>query len=762
MSQTVLQPSFAGGEMSPELGRRVDLQKYAVSAQKIQNMYVLPRGGVRSRTGTTHIAETKYSAKPSRLVEFTFSVTQSYILEFGDYYIRFYMDGGQILSGSTPYEVTTPYAVADIWGLKFEQSADTLYIVHNKYAPRKLTRTGHAAWTLSLCSFINGPLMKENDTNTTITLTNTAGDTWLLENTTVTATASSAIFNANHVGSIWGIRYISHAGSYTDFIDVNISYTSESYRVFGDWEVIVDPVGPLDSGNVYIEKSVDEGVTWFKVKTIAKTDDDSSTRTYTSTEDEPCLLRITRPDAVNDALYVTINVTGAQLWACFKISGYTSSTVVTAVMQDDNNFNKPGVKFKSWAEGNWSEYRGWPGTVAFYQNRLVFGGTTYEPHAFWMSVVDDYENFERNIPLVDDNAIYQRLTGRSVNAIKWMVPMKSLTILTDGAEWVVSPGTDGTLTPTSIKIENQTHLGSSSQVEPVTLDNSVLFCLRNGYAVRSMVYDYMREGYQGKDMSVMASHLLDGYSIVDWALQQQPDNITWACRSDGMLLGFTYHEEHDVSAWTRQITDGSFESVAVIPGDIQDMAYFIVNRTINGNTKRYVEMLTIRNVTDKTTFFGVDCGATQTYSPATTTVSGLSFLEGETVQVLADGIAYKKTVSSGSITLNKAATLVHVGLPFDWFIKPMQIDLGQTADRKKSIGSIGISVVNSQGGYIATEEDGPFDALPYSTNKLYSGDILGINLSKNIEENGQIVIKGNGVYPMHITGLMPQVNVYGK
>jgi hypothetical protein len=577
MPTTAFQPSFAGGEFSPELGHRVDLQKYAVGAATIKNMYVLPRGGLRSRPGTKYIAETKDSTKQSRLVEFIFSTTQAYILEFGDHYMRVIKDGGQVISGPTPYEIETPYAVADIWELKFEQSADTEWIVKSNYAPRRLTRTDHAAWTLTLCDFTNGPLMKENDTDISISLSDTNSDGWVLEKDTTTATASSAIFNASHVGSIWGIRYVSHAATYTTAFVAGTPFVSDAYRVFGDWEINIDPAGDLDTGQVYIEKSIDDGVTWFTLKAVAKQKDDNSTRTITGSEDEPCMLRVTRPNLL-DAAEVTINVKGKEAWACFKITAYNSSTSVTAVMQND--FNRPGAGFKSWAEGSWSDYRGWPGAISFYQNRLAFGGTTYEPNGIWPSSVDDYEDFKRNIPQVDDNAIYQRLVGRQVNGIKWLVPIKALVCLTDSSEWTLQPGSDGTLSPDSMKLDQQTFFGASEQVEPAILGNTVVFAQRNGNKVLTVGYDYAQDKYDGDDLSIMSDHLFDGYTIIDWAYQQTPSSILWVVRSDGAMLSFTYHKKHDVWAWAQHYTDGKFESVSCIPGDGQDDVYFVVNRTI--------------------------------------------------------------------------------------------------------------------------------------------------------------------------------------
>ena len=147
--ETPILTNFTSGELSPLLDGRVDVAKYYNGAKTLENYIPLPYGGTIRRPGTYFVAEVKDSTKAVRLVSFQFSTTQSYILEFGDLYIRFYMDNGQILSGGVPYEIATPYIEADLFNLQFAQDADTMWIVHPSYKPRKLTRTGHTNWTLA-------------------------------------------------------------------------------------------------------------------------------------------------------------------------------------------------------------------------------------------------------------------------------------------------------------------------------------------------------------------------------------------------------------------------------------------------------------------------------------------------------------------------------------------------------------------------------------------------------------------------------------
>jgi len=166
--------NFTGGELSPRLDGRNDLAKYSTGCKTLENMVVYPHGSAARRSGTQYVAEVKDSSKETRLIPFEFSTTQTYILEFGDQYIRFYKDNGQILSGGLAYEISSPYLEAELFDIKFAQSADVMYICHPNHAVRKLSRTGHTAWTLTEVDFQNGPFMDHNISTTTLAPSHTA------------------------------------------------------------------------------------------------------------------------------------------------------------------------------------------------------------------------------------------------------------------------------------------------------------------------------------------------------------------------------------------------------------------------------------------------------------------------------------------------------------------------------------------------------------------------------------------------------------
>ena len=910
MPHSLIQPSFARGELTPELHRRIDLSSYAIGAETVKNMIVLPRGGLQSRAGTKFLGETKTSSKKSRLIPFIYSTEQAYMLEFGNGYMRVWKDGGIVLDGSSNiYELVTPYTDSDIWNIKTEQSADVLYIVCEGFSPRKITRTGHAAWTIEECDFIGGPLMDENtDAGTTLTISGSVqigrpasdistGTAWtkstgstlygcideatysdvdyiyssagavdtceikfgslvdpttnkghvlrarvtngsnqgyyitvalycgateigtytigleksttrtydfpILENNaakitdytdlrvkfttadssvrvtwcelqipmvtggtataksdvpfyegdSVTVTASSALFNSGHVGSVWGIRYVANSKSFLFYTTRSIAFQSMPLPVYGNWSFTVTPNSSLqlDEQDIFIEKTLDNGASWFKLKTHAASEVTTPTE-YTGSEDEACYFRVTRETvaASNDLAKLSMNVTGKEKWAYFKITAYTDSTHVTATLQTD--FDRPGIAFATWAEGLWSAYRGYPTAISFFQNRLWFG----KLNRVCGSKIDDYENFSKSIPQVADDLMNERLPGRMVNNIKWFVPGKDMVILTSDSEWTMAKGSDGSLSYDSVKVDNETYFGTSD-VCPSIIGDTILYLQRYGRKVRSIGYDYSVDGYRGNEISIAADHLFDGHSIVDWCYCQTPYSILWCVRDDGVILSLTFNKEQEVIAWAQHETDGTVESTASLPGTTQDDVYFIVNRTINGSTKRYVEMLSSRDVSVKANFFGVDCGLTYSGASATT-ISGLSHLEGKTVRVFSNGVKIAdKVVTSGSITV-PATTYCHVGLPFEYTFKSLTVDVNNSADKKKLINEVTVCMINSAGGTIGQTT---MRQLLADTATLEAKKDIKIPLTAAWDKNGQFSIVGDGCLPMHIVAVIPRISVGG-
>lgn len=256
-----------------------------------------------------------------------------------------------------------------------------------------------------------------------------------------------------------------------------------------------------------------------------------------------------------------------------------------------------------WAYGAWSEEFGYPSEVEFFSDRLIFASTTSDPQTLWMSQTGDYTNFGRSTPLVDSDAIAATINSRRINSIGDLVGLDSLMILTRGAEWKLDTGNTAVVAPDTISFRPQSYNGSGD-IPAIVIDNTALYIQSRGQAVRELSADASYTGqYNGRDVSAFSNHLFDGHTIVEWAYQQYPFSNVWAVRDDGILLCLTYMKEHDVIGWTRCETDGTVESVCVIPEGGQDAVYMIVNRGTPGGAldpspRRYVERLSNRQIED--------------------------------------------------------------------------------------------------------------------------------------------------------------------
>ena len=204
-----------------------------IQVQRLYKIFLVhPQGSATRRVGTQFIAEVKDSTQKTRLIPFEFSTTQTYILEFGDQYMRVYKDKGQVLSSGSPFEISTPYLEAELFDIKFAQSADVLYICHPNHAVRKLSRTGHTAWTLTEIEFTNGPYLVQNSTATTITPSATTG--------TGTLTASASLFASTDVNRLVAIHggYVKITGfTSATVVDMEVKETLSATTATADWNL---------------------------------------------------------------------------------------------------------------------------------------------------------------------------------------------------------------------------------------------------------------------------------------------------------------------------------------------------------------------------------------------------------------------------------------------------------------------------------------------------------------------------------------------
>jgi len=593
--------AFNAGEVSPLFEGRSDFAKYDNATSTLENMLVHTLGPVTRRPGTKYIATTKTVSEVSRLIPFEYSKTDTYILELGNLYARVYRNGGQVLDvNDDPYEFVTVFEDSELFELQYVQDAETMYIVHPNHPPQEMTRSAHTTWTIADFDNKNGPFMDENTTSVTLTPSATTG--------TITINSSgTSTFDSDMVGSLWQINHEVDANSAAGTLTGNGS--SATVPCGGDFDFVTEGTW---TGTVTLERSTDDGSTWEATEGTRHSEDDTNID-YSDSEDEiGVLYRVTMSNFSSGSCTYNFGAHKYTHRGVVEIASYVDANTVTASVVTDLALTDATTK---WAEGYWSDYRGWPATVEFHEQRLVFGGSRSFPQTIWASASDDFTAFLAGTD--DDDPYIFVLPGH--NPIQWMLSQSYLMIGTLGGAGRLGD-VDEPITPTNVEYRSQAYYGSA-YIQAQMCGDSILYVERGGNKVREFIYSLERDRYVAPDMTVLAEHLSED-EIVDIAYQSRPDSILWCVRDDGTLLSLTYQRDHDVIAWARHVTEGSFESVAVIPGTDEDEVWVIVNRTIDDSTARYVEQFQPRDWgTNQDDCYFVD--------------SGLSWDGGDTVNISA-------------------------------------------------------------------------------------------------------------------------------
>ena len=475
-----------------------------------------------------------------------------------------------------------------------------------------------------------------------------------------------------------------------------------------------------------------------------------------------------------------IRFTDGTTRASVKITGFTSSTIVTAAVGEVALGGTGAIS--KWRLGIFSETTGYPTTITFFEDRMFLAGSRSNPQRIDGSEVGDHLSFsptETDGSVIDNNAIGVALNADKVNAIVWVTDdERGLMIGTAGGEWVMSPSSSGeALTPVNIKAVRATTYGSAA-VKPIRTGKATLYVQRSSRKLREMAFVFESDGFRSPDMTILSEHIT-GDGILHMAYQQEPHSIVWCLRKDGSLIGFTYDRDQDVLAWHRHNLAGAsdaggtaaiIESIAAIPtpDEKSDELWVSVKRWVNGQEERYIEFITEfwRESFDQEDAFCVDSGLTYDSTPATT-ISGLDHLEGQLVRILADGAAHPdKTVTSGSVTLDRLSSVVHLGLPYIPSFKSLRFDSGAkdgtSQGKTKRINNVTVRFYQTLGAFIGPsqsemdeinfrEGDDLMDVAP----PLFDGD-KRVNWQGSYDNDGFIIIEQRQPLPMTIIAVMPQ------
>lgn len=597
------------------------------------------------------------------------------------------------------YYIETPYDATEIPNLQYAQFDNEMYLCSGTDIPQVLTRTAHNSWTITDMTMETGPFLPLNTTTTTITPSGT-----LTVGGSVTLTASSSIFVNGHEGSIWQIDQ-KRPNVYQGVIDTeesNAGTGTKTYWFKGTYSFVTEGTW---TGTVTLERS-ENGSDWSSaLESLTNANFDNSLET----ESHGAYYRVTGSAWTSGTCNYTFTITDGYNHGIVLITpdtGYTSGTEVTGTVITAIYDTSATTR---WREGYWSDYRGWPKTVCFHQQRLIFGGSETFPQTLWFGRQNPDEFTDFTTGTLDTDAFTAILPGQ--NPIRWLLSGDYLFIGTSGSTGTYGEQGKG-ITPTSPAYRTQSV--GAEDIMAVWASDSILYVERGAEKVREFQYQLDIDKYISSDLTLLAEDITDS-GIKEIAFQQRPYPILWCILNNGTIATMTFQRDQGVIGWAIQSTDGDFESIATIPGSgAEDEVWVVVKRSINGADVRYVEQFQpIDWGDDPADAWFVDCGASGTFEPPTDTVGGLSHLEGETVQVYADAVVLgDETVASAQITIDAEASKAIVGLPYTAKLETMPlnfapndqalekkllrlwIDLLETGDLKYGSHSSNLTTVN--------------------------------------------------------------------
>jgi hypothetical protein len=764
-----IQRSFAAGEITEELFARVDLAKRQTGLALAKNFWTLPHGPAQNRPGTRYVLDVKDSTNKVRLRGFSYSDTQTMVLEFGAGWLRFHTAGGTLLEATTAitgitqanpgvvtdnahgypngqtvfltgiggmtqlngrfvkvagaaantfqlqdlqgnninttgygaytaggtaarvYEIATTYAAADIFDLHFTQKADVMTITHPSYDPMELKRLGATNWTLTAPTFqsgiavpnmptvMNGTTLDQSANNSNVNLgiaitvptqiyhyvvtavdkttgeespaitelvgTGNPGGAQIstMFNANAATNANPAIFTAPFVPGTPNTEFMwvtGNAGAWAVLNGKKWGFTSvggQTFKLFDpatgvyfDSTALGAYPGGMTAGMLGLLSNLNAAGQFHDIRATGA----ANTRYFNVYKKL-------------NGIYGYIGQLGTGTLDYLRDNNITPDMSRTLAINDGNPFAAAGDK---------------PGAVGYYEGRRIFGGMNNNPLFLIASRAGTEANMTYSIPSRDDDAIRLSILSSEAQRIRHIMPLDTLILLTAMGEWKVAPVNSDILTPASAKPKMVSAEGANN-VQPVIAGSAVLFAAAQGGRIRELKYKADANfiaAYNTTDISVMAPHLFDGFTILDMAYTRTPNKMAWFVRSDGALIGLTYLPEQDVYAWHQHATDGLFESVAAVLEGNEAVLYCIVNR----NGVRKVEQFSTRRFAVAADYFFVDSGATYSGAPITTIQNGLWHLEGKVVSILADGAVHaQRTVTGGAITLDQPASKVQIGLP---------------------------------------------------------------------------------------------------
>lgn len=779
--ETFTQTSFNAGVLSPRLLGRSDYQKYANSVATLSNAIPLVSGPATFRPGTIFVGDT-YNNTAVRLIPFKYSTEQAYMLEFSDNRIRFFKDRGVILSTTAISNGTfttdlTGWTDADTgtgasaWVGGTMELAGGAAGVAVRY--QALTYMGISQYTVTCDVATNSVVWRAGTT---------AGGAEISSGTVSVGTGQTFSFTPTTAGTVYlTFRNANNNSAYVD----NVVLSTPEYALDSPYDSAdLSAVSYAQDRNaIYFALKSDTVPT----KVLQRVDHSQWTLSSITTVDGPYLDTNTTtitltPAATTGATTLTassavfastdvgrlvrLRSTASGKWGYCTITGFTSSTLVDVTVNED--FESLAATAR-WRLGAFSQTTGYPGKVCLHEFRMILANTRTNPNMLWASesqgvggaTVLYSPTVVSDGTVTDSNSFYAPLTAGDVSEVAWMSSGASLVIGTEDSEWIGEPGdTAEGISPTNFRLTRRTNHGSLPNVNAVRIDGTVMYAKGTGSRINKFVFDFTSDKYMSTNVSLTGEVLFANKTIVDMAYAPEPFSCMWVVMDDGTLNSLTYVDSEEVGGWAQHKIAGYFgissalsagqlmgvlgltysariewgivEAVAVIPASDRSYSevWLVVKRTIGGVTARHIEIMADCHFSgDLEDAIYVDSSLTYD-GGETSTISGLSHLEGEEVVVFSDGYRQdNKTVTAGAITLDEAASKVTVGLAYEGDIKTLDFETtnsfgGSSLGQIRRISDVSLRLFETAGLWVARadQDDDDLNAV----DQVVAGHVMGL------------------------------------
>ncbi len=674
-----------------------------------------------------------------------------------------------------------PWDNNDLANIRYAQSGSVVFVACRGKKQYKIERRGPNSWGIAEYNTTGGPYIPYSKRKVRLKVTGSLGN--------VTLRSDQPFFKRTMVGAIFEITT---PGQRRTEVFTGGDQTTQPIKVTGvggksgtarRWTyTLAYPSG--SSGAVSVEWSYGTPDAWSKVYGEQVVASASAAGTYVvndavlravnnnndiveSNDNSIVYFRLRSAANATGRISALMQYSGGAQVGVVRVTGYNSRTSVDVeVLQEVGSVD---TFTDDWREGAWSRNQSWPTAVAFHDGRLFWGGLD----KIYGSVSDDFYNFDPTT-VGDAGPIIRSIATGPVESIGWMLPLQRLMVGTASAEVSIrSSSFDEPLTPTQFTARNASTMGSAP-IAAVAVDAAGVYVQKNLSKIYELIYDVNANDYSSRDLTRLNKNICKP-GVVDIAVQRQPDTRVWFVKSDGTMAMLVYERSDEVIGWSRFVMDGFIENVCVLPSTTDDIVYVVVRRTIDGQTRRYIERLSSSSQTeDGNGAWLVDSAIRYSTPSPTRIIPNLGHLVGK--QVIAKGGSDDPTKlytvsASGQIRVDNLVTAIVVGLPYEARFKSVKLAYGSAnaaaLGQKKRVDHLGIVANN-------TAPDGVRIGRDFTNmNKLSSllrgkplvdGQIVdhydydATSFGGAWDSDSRVCIKCVAPYPAHILGMVVKMN----